>query len=136
MKNVGVWIDQKEANIITVADEDAIKTKTIYSDVETRIRVEGEKKQFGRFGDQYLVDEKGKKNRIEEYTNRYLNRVVEELKSADQIMVFGPAQTKKRLEKLLFEDAGLTQKLREIKVSDNMTDNQKIAYVKDYFKKK
>ncbi len=134
MRNVGVWIDQKEANIITLVNEDAIKTKTIYSDVETRIRVEGEKKQFGRFGDQYLVDEKGKKNRIEEYTTRYLNKVVDELKSADQILVFGPAQTKKRLEKLIFSDQNLTQKLKEIKVSDNMTDNQKIAYVKAYFK--
>ena len=134
MRNVGVWIDQKEANIITLVNEEAIKTKTIYSDVETRIRVEGEKKQFGRFGDQYLVDEKGKKNRIEEYTTRYLNKVVDELKSADQILVFGPAQTKKRLEKLMFEDQSLTEKLKEIKVSDNMTDNQKIAYVKAYFK--
>ena len=134
MRNVGVWIDQKEANIITLVNEDAIKTKTIYSDVETRIRVEGEKKQSGRFGDQYLVDEKGKKNRIEEYTTRYLNKVVDELKSADQILVFGPAQTKKRLEKLMFEDQSLIEKLKEIKVSDNMTDNQKIAYVKAYFK--
>lgn len=134
MKNVGVWIDQKEANIITLVNDEAIKTKTIYSDVETRVRIEGEKKQFGRFGDQFLVDEKGKKNRIEEYTSRYLNRVVNELKSADQIMVFGPAQTKQRLEKMMIEDQNLVQKLKETKVSDNMTDNQKIAYVKAYFK--
>ena len=134
MRNVGVWIDQKEANIITLVNGEAIKTKTIYSDVETRVRIEGEKKQFGRFGDQYLVDEKGKKNRIEEYTTRYLNRVISELKNADEILVFGPAQTKKRLEKMMFEDQKLVNKLKEIKVSANMTDNQKIAYVKDYFK--
>lgn len=134
MKNVGVWIDQKEANIITLLNDEAIKTKTIYSDVETRVRIEGEKKQFGRFGDQYLVDEKGKKNRIEEYTVRFLNRVISELQSADQILVFGPAQTKIRLEKMMIEDQNLVQKLKETKVSDNMTDNQKIAYVKDYFK--
>ena len=136
MKNVGVWIDQKEANVITLENEGAIKTKTIYSDVETRVRVEGEKKQFGRFGDQYLVDEKGKKNRIEEYTVRYLNKVVKELGSADRIMVFGPAQTKNRLEKMMFEDRNLSQKVAEVKVSDNMTDNQKIAYVKAFYKEK
>jgi hypothetical protein len=136
MKNVGVWIDQKEANVITLENEGAIKTKTIYSDVETRVRVEGEKKQFGRFGDQYLVDEKGKKNRIEEYTTRYLNKVVKELSSADRILVFGPAQTKNRLEKMMFEDRNLSQKVAEVKVSDNMTDNQKIAYVKAYYKEK
>jgi hypothetical protein len=62
--------------------------------------------------------------------------VINELQSADQIMVFGPAQTKKRLEKMMFEDQNLVQKLKETKVSDNMTDNQKIAYVKNYFKQK
>ena len=78
MRNTGVWIDQREANIIVIEDSN-IATKTIYSDVETRVRVEGEKKQFGRFGDQFLVDEKGKKNRIEEYTGRYLNKVLKEV---------------------------------------------------------
>lgn len=134
MKNLGVWIDQKEANIITVDEDQSIKTKTIYSDVETRVRIEGEKKQFGRFGDQYLVDEKGKKNRIEEYTGRYLNKVVKEIKEADQIMIFGPAQTKVKLEKLMLQDPAISLKLKETLTSDNMTDNQKIAYVKDYFK--
>ena len=134
MKNVGVWIDQKEANIITVGDDKSISSKTIYSDVETRVRIEGEKKQFGRFGDQYLVDEKGKKNRIEEYTARYLAKVMNVLKSADQIMIFGPAQTKKKLEKLMLEDPNMNVKLKETLVSDNMTDNQKMAYVKDYYK--
>lgn len=60
MRKVGIWIDQKEANIITLTKKD-VHCKTIYSDIETRIRLEGEKKQYGRFGDQYLVDEKGKK---------------------------------------------------------------------------
>lgn len=133
MKNVGVWIDQKEANIITIGDDEPIRTKTIYSDVETRVRVEGEGKQFGRFGDQYLVDEKGKKNRVEEYTGRFLNKVVKELGSADQIMIFGPAQTKKKLEKLMLENPALNVKLKETRASDNMTDNQKMAYVRKYF---
>lgn len=135
MKNVGVWIDQKEANIITVGEDDSIRSKTIYSDVETRVRIDGEGKQYGRFGDQYLVDEKGRKNRIEEYTGRYLNKVLKELVSADQIMIFGPAQTKKKLEKLMLEDPDMNVKLKETRVSDSMTDNQKMAYVREYFKK-
>ncbi len=134
MKNAGVWIDQKEANIITIGDDESISSKTIYSDVETRVRIEGEKKQFGRFGDQYLVDEKGKKNRIEEYTGRFLGKVIKEFKDVDQIMIFGPAQTKKKLAKLMLEDPELNAKLKETRASDNMTHNQKMAYVKKYFK--
>ena len=133
MRKIGVWIDQKEANIITL-ERDGDYSKTIYSDIETRIRVEGEKKQFGRFGDQYLVDEKGKENRVKEYTQKYLLRVLKELAKADEILLFGPAQTKFRLEKLMSEIPEMALKLKDIKTSENMTHNQKSAYVRDYYK--
>ena len=35
---------------------------------------------------------------------------------------------------MMIGDQKLVGKLKETKVSDNMTDNQKIAYVKAYFK--
>lgn len=133
MRKIGVWIDQKEANIITL-ERGGDYSKTIYSDVETRIRIEGEKKQFGRFGDQYLVDEKGKENRVKEYTQKYLLRVLKELSKADEILLFGPAQTKFKLEKLISEIPEMVIKLKDIKTSENMTHNQKSAYVRDYYK--
>jgi hypothetical protein len=133
MRQVGIWIDQKEAHIITFS-QGAVYSKTIYSDVETRIRDEGEKKQFGRFASQYLVDEKGVKNRIQEYTQRYLLSILKELKNADEIMLFGPAQTKGKLEKIILKDPEVAIKLKDVKVSKKMTHNQKIAYVKDFYK--
>ena len=133
MRKVGIWIDQREANIISLK-EGAIFSKTIYSDIETRIRIEGEKKQFGRFGDQYLVDEKGKENRIKEFTQKYLHRVLNELSTADEIILFGPAQTKFRLEKLISELPEMVIKMQDVKTSENMTHNQKLAYVRDYYK--
>ena len=133
MRKIGVWIDQKEANIITL-ERGGDYSKTIYSDIETRIRIEGEKKQFGRFGDQYLVDEKGKENRVKEYTQKYLLRVLKELSKADEILLFGPAQTKFKLEKLISEIPEMVIKLKDIKTSENMTHNQKSAYVRDYYK--
>lgn len=133
MKQVGIWLDQKEANIITLLDKTQ-NYKTIYSDIETRERYPGETKQFGRFGEQYMNNEKGKKNKIDEMTNRYLHTVVKNINNADEILIFGPAQTKTKLEKQINEDPKLSLKLSAIKNSDNMTENQKIAYVKDYFK--
>lgn len=134
MRRVGIWIDQKEANLITLTSN-AINSKTIYSDIETRVRIEGEKKQFGRFGDQYLVDEKGKENRIREYTQKYLQRVIKELAKADEIFLFGPAQAKFKLEKLISDLPQLAIKLKETRTAENMTHNQKLAYVKDFYKK-
>ena len=77
---------------------------------------------------------KGVKNRIQEYTQRYLQSILKELKNADRIMLFGPAQTKGKLEKVILSDPGVALKLMDVKVSKKMTHNQKIAYVKDYYK--
>ena len=132
MRKIGIWIDQKEANLITVTKNDVF-SKTIYSDIETRVRIEGEKKQFGRFGDQFLVDEKGKENRIKEQTQKFLLKVSKELSSADEIFLFGPAQTKFKLEKLISGIPELAIKLKETKTSENMTHNQKLAYVKKFY---
>jgi len=132
MKKTGIWLDQKEANIITLVD-DSFQKKTIYSDIETRERFEGEKKQFGRFGDQYLNNEQGKSNRISEQTNRYLNTIISELKNTDELFLFGPAQTKVKLEKAILNNPDLSSKLKEILNAEKMSENQKVAYVKDYF---
>ncbi len=133
MKKVGIWLDQKEANIITISD-DKQELKTIYSEIETRERFPGEGKKYGRFGDQHLNDEKSKKLRIEDQTNRYLNEISTVLSKADEIMIFGPAQTKTKLEKLIHNKPRLISKLDKVINADQMTENQKIAYVKKYFK--
>ena len=133
MKRSGIWIDQREANIITF-DETTLSNKTIYSDVESRIRIEGEGKKFGRFGDQYTNDEKGKQNRNEQLLQRFLSSVAKQLNHADEIIIFGPAQTKNKLEKLIGESPDLQKKLINTLVSENMTHNQKVAFVRDYFK--
>ena len=49
-------------------------------------------------------------------------------------MLFGPAQTKGKLEKIILKDPGVAIKLMEVKISEKMTHNQKIAYVKDFYK--
>ena len=133
MRRIGIWIDQKEANLITLTSN-AINSKTIYSDIDTRIRLDGEKKQYGRFGDQYLVDEKGKENRLKEHTQKYLQRIIKDLERADEIFLFGPAQTKFKLEKLISGIPQMALKLKDTVTTENMTHNQKLAYVKDFYK--
>jgi hypothetical protein len=132
MKKVGIWLDQKEANIITLKDNTITKRK-IYSEIETRKRIPGESKIFGRFGDQYLNDEKSKENKIKELTHKYLNKIVNQLTEVDEIILFGPAQSKIKLQKLLSSNAILSSKLKEVQNANKMTENQKVAFVKKYF---
>jgi len=132
MKQVGIWLDQKEADIITVENE-SLKFKTIYSGIETRERILGETKQYSRFGDQFLNDEKDKENKISELTKKYLRSVLTSLKDANEIMIFGPAQMKIKLKKLISKNPSIFSNLKEVKSAENMTENQKIAFVKSYF---
>ncbi len=132
MKKIGVWLDLKEANIVTIEDQNE-SYNTLYSEIETRERIPGESKKFGRFGDQYLNDEKAKKHKLDELTHKYLLKVIREIKDAEEILIFGPSQTKIRLEKMMLNDPKLVDKLKEVKNADQMTDNQKRAYVRKYF---
>jgi len=132
MKKTGIWLDQKEANIITLIG-DIVNSKTIHSDIETRERFEGETKAFGRFGDQFLNNEKSKKNKINDQTTKYLNLIIKEIEQTDEILIFGPAQTKIKLENLIQNNANISSKLVEVQKAENMTENQKVAYVKKFF---
>jgi hypothetical protein len=132
MKQVGIWLNQKEADIITLENA-ALKFKTIYSDIDSRERIPGESKQFGRFGDQFLSNENDKKNKINDLTQKYLNAVVTSIRDANEIMIFGPAQTKVKLKKLLLKNPSISSKLKEIKSADHMTENQKVAFVKNFY---
>lgn len=132
MKKAGVWIDQKEAKVITLT-ENSEEMITIPSEIDPQERIPGEGKQYGRFGSQFLSLEKNKQNQQKEHLKRYLNRVQKSLEDKDEIMLFGPAQIKNELGKLLQQNQNLSDKLREIKSAEKMTENQKVAFVRDYF---
>lgn len=132
MKKAGIWLDQKEAKVIILAD-DSEEIKTIYSQIETRERIPGESKIYGRFGKQYLNDEKTKEIKIDAQLKRYLNEVIQTLEDKDELMIFGPGKTKKELEKLIRNHPGMYARLKEIRIAKQMTENQKVAYVKDFF---
>ena len=132
MKKAGIWLDQKEAKVIILAD-DSEEIKTIYSQIETRERIPGESKIYGRFGKQYLNDEKTKEIKIDAQLKRYLNEVIETLEDKDELMIFFLVKTKKELEKLIRDHPKMYARLKEIRIAKQMTENQKVAYVKDFF---
>ena len=131
-KLTGIWIDHEKALIITL-DSGQHKLKTIESDIVTRDRIDGETKSYGRFGDQSLSQEKHKERRIKEQTSNYLKNLLSEIKDADELVLFGPANMKKELEKQILHNAKLAPKLKAVVSADSMTENQMIAWVKNFY---
>lgn len=60
--------------------------------------------------------------------------IIENIKTAEELVVFGPAQMKIELEKQIKEIQPLAKKLLEVVSADSMTENQIVAWVKDYYK--
>jgi len=132
MHNLGVWIDSKKAVFVSLVDGNK-NIIVLESGVESKERVAGETKQFVRFGNQFSNLEKQKENRYNNQRKAYLEEVASRLSGADAFVIFGPAETKFELEKLIFNDTNLSSKLKGIETTDSMTDNQIAAWVIKYF---
>lgn len=134
-KQTGIWIDTKKA-IIVYLKENNQEVKTIHSLIEGRIRIPGEVKWFTRFANQYLNFEKKKENRRSNEVRNYLKNVVQEIGDADELVLFGPAEMKKELDKMIRNDPALSGIISEVKAADSMTENQIVAWVKNYYQNK
>lgn len=128
--SIGIWIDKTQAYIIS--SEKIIKT--INSNIEIRPRIDGQGKDYGRFGSQFLTHEKSNKNRLTHQKNNFLKDVVNFIKKYDRYLLFGPAQMKNELGRLLLDNNELKDRFIELKTTQKMTDNQLVAYVRDFYK--
>ena len=77
-KNIGIWIDFKQAFIITLQNNDHF-IENVQSGIEFRERIEGETKKYGRFGGQYITYEKNRENKKNQQTAEYLKILLTKL---------------------------------------------------------
>lgn len=132
-KNIGIWIDTSQAYIIKLSNNKH-SIKKIESNIETRERIPGESKKYGRFGGQYITYEKNRQNRRNEQTNHFLKDLLKEINNCDSLVLFGPSKMKKLLEKEIKNNMQLSHKIVGIANSDLLTENQMVAWVKNFYK--
>ena len=133
-KTIGIWIDTKQAFIVRLSNNNHT-IKIIKSNINTRERVPGESKKFGRFGGQYMTFEKNKLNRKNEQTNLFIKNLLKEVHSCDYLVVFGPSKMKNIFKKEIQTNIILTPKLAGVFNADSLTENQMVAWVKDFYNK-
>lgn len=132
-KNIGIWIDTKQAVIIRLSKNNHHSIKKIESNIETRERVIGESKKYGRFGGQYTTYEKNNLNKRNEQINQFLKELLKEIENCNAVVLFGPAKMKKLLEKEIRNNMQISKKLLGVHNSDILTENQMIAWVNNYY---
>jgi len=121
---IGLWIDHRQAVIVNVADEDE-EIKRITSNMEKDVRFSSRTANIGSSED--VRDRK-----FENHLNKYYDDVIESLRNAESILIFGPGEAKGELEKCL-ADEGLKQRIVGVEAADKMTDNQIAAKVRQHF---
>lgn len=131
-KQTGIWLDHEKALVVTLV-ESGYTLKIIESDIITRERVDGETRKYGRFGDQSLNHEKHKERRIEKQVSNFLHHLLREIKEVDELVLFGPANMKKEFEKHILKDPTLASKLKAVVSADSMSNNQMVAWVKNFY---
>jgi hypothetical protein len=133
-KQTGIWIDTSKAIIVTLEGQKEERIIEIDSDVENNVyhNKEGDKGTFS--GSNHGDSETKFDNRREEQFNSFLRDVVSMVKGSDNLYIFGPAETKIKLEhKIRNEKSYDIKKLKAVETAENMTLNQIVAQVKDFY---
>ncbi len=120
-KKLGIWMDHTIAHLIE------LKNNTITSKTIESLSLKGEKQNFGK-------DESLKYNTEQDQLSEYFKRLRNYIKSYSEVVLFGPTNAKTELYNLLKEDNHFNNIKIEIETTDNLTENQMHAFVKEHYK--
>jgi len=118
----GLWIDHRKAVIVTVSGQTE-HTKVIESDVEKHVRYSG--------GPQREPEDR-RERRFEGELGKFYDAVVESIRDAEEILIFGPGEAKGELRTRL-ERTDLADRVIAVDTVDKMTDGQIAERVRERF---
>ena len=125
-KNIGIWLDLDQAIIIENGKKSIHR---IPSEVE-HFHLLGGTKGGGLPGTSDTKLLQRKKNQLK----RYFENIIKEIPGADNIVLFGPAETKIAFKKEIEQSNGMRSKLHGIETTDsNISENQLLEWVRDYY---
>lgn len=132
-RQTGIWIDTSKAIIVTLEGGKDEKISEIDSDVENKVYhdKEGNKGTFS--GVHHGSSETKFDNRKKEQLDFFIKEVLAYVKGADELFVFGPAETKIRLEQKIQDEKLFANKLKAVETADKMTLNEIVAKVKKFY---
>lgn len=136
-RQVGLWMDQSKAQVVEFKNGEAVLVENIDSPVETIKRIEGEVKDTTRFtsSNEHSSNNEHKKHNIaQKELNEYFKILETKLAAYDDILIFGPGVAKEQFRNRLRENKGFSDKWLSLQSSDKLTENQLLAYVRDFYK--
>ncbi len=135
MKNTGIWLDKEKAFIVTIENGEETLS-TISSNIEN-FKIHGGSGTRFKGGPQDVVQDSKYLEREKHQLKAYFKEITNEIKEADALVIFGPAEGYLKFQKELVENyTDLGKKIKDAKIADSMTKKQTIALVRDFFDSK
>lgn len=120
-RKLGIWMDHSDANLMTF-NEEVSDLKTISNPFNHE-----EKEEALRRSENIMH------NKRQQYQTAFYRELGEEIISFEEVVLFGPTNAKAELLNILQTDLRFNKVKIDVLSSDKMTENQKKAFVKDYF---
>ena len=122
--NIGLWIDHREATIVTLTGgTEAVKQIT--SGMDKHVRFAG--------GPEQGAGEDVRDRRFTNHLNTYFQEVIGQIRGADAIFIFGPGEAKGELSKRL-DSENLGGRVVRVETVDKLTERQIAAKVREHFR--
>lgn len=131
-KLTGVWLDTKQAFIITFTGSEPT-TEVILSEIEDFHPIGGSRSKTP-WGPMENVPEKKYEERRKHQQRRYFDEILAKVKGSNHLYLFGPADLKDKLKNEVLQRHEFRTCKVKAESADSMTDPQKIAQVKKYYK--
>ena len=120
---IGLWIDHRKAVIVKIKDKEE-EVKEITSHMEKHVRYSNDVSEAS-------AGEDVRDRKFGNHLNAFYDKVIEVIRDADSIQIFGPGEAKGELEKRI-EKEGLKGRIFAIETVDKMTDRQIAAKVREH----
>jgi len=131
---VGIWIDHREAHIMTVSDNNE-EFGLIISNVEKQPRRSMDSRHEGPYEAQQVQADNSRQRSRTGHLNVYYDSIIASIHNAEAILVFGPGEAKDELVKRI-KSMALGKRIETVEAADKMTDRQIASKIRTYFAKK
>ncbi len=120
---LGIWMDHSEAHLLSLKS-DIVSTSIIQNDFDHADMEEALDK-----GESLMHNKRQQQQAV------YYKNLQDVISPYNEVLLFGPTNAKVELLNLLLGDLRFVKTIIKVETTDNMTDNQKQAFVKDHFSK-
>lgn len=118
---LGIWMDYANAILIDL-DKNEI-TQTIVSDFDFDTQTEALQRSKNIMH-----------NKERQMNESYYKEIGMEILKYDHVLLFGPTNARLELNNYLKDDSKFKEIQFDVQSADKMTDNEKVAFVRDHFK--